>query len=139
MTDEAHPATYRLLQITRGKRRIVLETDDLQRASQFMLALSTVDDRFEIIDREDRVMSEANIQDTTSQGAEQKSAFAYTVTAWGPERPEMAFPVDTAAQAYALVLDKAVYASLQVRVANSAGEEITLDELCKLAEVEATR
>ena len=138
MTDEAHPATYRLLQITRGKRRVVLETDDLQRASQFMLALSTADDRFEIIDREDRVMSEANIHDTVGQGAEQ-CAFAYTVTAWGPERPEMAFRVDTAAQAYALVLDKAVYASLQVRVANSTGEEITLDELCKLAEVEAAR
>lgn len=132
MKKEARIVAYRLLQITRGKRRVILETDDLLRASQFMLALSTADDVFEIVDAEDRVMSEATIQDTVSQGAEQ-CAFAYTVTAWGPERPEMAFRVNTAAQAYALVLDKAVYASLEVRVTNGAGEEVSLEQLSQEA------
>lgn len=54
--------------------------------------------------------------DAISKSSQQKCAFVYTVTAWGFERPELAFRVDSAQQAYELVLNKAVYASLQVRV-----------------------
>ena len=57
----------------------------------------------------------------------------FTVTAWGPERPEMTFRATSAGEAYDLVLSKAVYASLQARVTDENGKEITLEELSRLA------
>ena len=57
----------------------------------------------------------------------------FTITTWGPERPQMTFTAATAAEAYELVLNKAVYASLQVRVTRD-GQELTLDELAVLIE-----
>lgn len=57
----------------------------------------------------------------------------FTVTAWGRERPPMTFQARTASEAYDLVLNKAVYASLEVRVTDEAGEEISLEELSQLA------
>ena len=33
----------------------------------------------------------------------------FTITTWGPERPPVTFPASSAAEAYDIVLDKAVY------------------------------
>ena len=56
----------------------------------------------------------------------------FTVTTWGPER-SMRFQAFSASEAYDLVLSKAVYASLEVRVTDEAGKEISLEELSNLA------
>lgn len=62
----------------------------------------------------------------------------FTITTWGPERPPVTFPASSAAEAYDIVLDKAVYASLQVKVTNNAGQEISLDQLSVLAQSTST-
>ena len=56
----------------------------------------------------------------------------FTVTAWGRERPPMTFQARSASEAYDLVLNQAVYASLEVRVTDEAGKE-SLEELSNLA------
>lgn len=45
----------------------------------------------------------------------------------------MTFSARSAAEAYDLVLDKAVYAALQVRVLNEDAQEINLDQLSAMA------
>lgn len=62
---------------------------------------------------------------------------SFKVTTWGPERPPMVFSADTAAEAYKLVLNKAVYASLEVRVADPDGHDLSLEALAEMARQEA--
>lgn len=60
----------------------------------------------------------------------------FTVTASGPERDAMTFRADNALLAYEIALNKSVYASLQVKVTDETGREISLEELHELAKQE---
>lgn len=59
--------------------------------------------------------------------------FTVAVTAPGLDRLPISFEANSAAEAYDLVLSKAVYDALEVKVTDEKGKEIGLDELSKLA------
>ena len=59
---------------------------------------------------------------------------SFTVTTWGLKQPRMSFHADNPYHAYDLVLMKAIYHSLQVNVIDAAGNEISLDEIARMAD-----
>ena len=61
----------------------------------------------------------------------------FQVVTWGPERPPMTFRADSALLAYEIALNKAVYASLQVKITDRLGNDISLEDLHDLARAEA--
>lgn len=61
----------------------------------------------------------------------------FTVIAWGPERPPMTFRADNALLAYEIALNKSVHASLQVKITDEDGNEVSLEDLHDLARIEA--
>ena len=61
----------------------------------------------------------------------------FKVLTWGPERPPVTFRADSALLAYEIALNKAVYASLQVKITDQLGNEISFEDLHDLARAEA--